>query len=203
MSLGQVTTGFLVGNVGAKLSTLMHSYPPTEVIFNPKRVDKEIINAIKNSVWAPRLMKLSPRKKFKCWRTFEIFENVRDALNLKKKSEVLKGFDLVINQFGKGKFSLSKSLGGLFNFLQYNKSLDLFLDNFNLDFFEEQGSIGKNMIIDATTLENLEILSHVTHDAGKGNICLFDSLNKCVSSPGKRLLRKWIASPLLDPVQIS
>lgn len=204
MTVGQVVTGFMFGDVYSKLTNLMHIYPPCEVIYNPKRVDKEIVNSIEKSVWAPKMLKFSSKKKNNSlWSSMNIFEDVMGMFQLKNRKSLIQEFKEVLNQFGDGKFTLSKSLGGLFNFLYAIKNVESLIDNFNLQFFDESTTGGKNMIIDSTTLENLEILEHHHHDANKGNICLFNNLNRCSSNPGKRLLRKWVASPLLDPVQIS
>lgn len=50
MSIGKVTTGLLIGNLESKISNLMHQFPPTEVIFDSKRVSKSILNSLKNSI---------------------------------------------------------------------------------------------------------------------------------------------------------
>lgn len=52
------------------------------------------------------------------------------------------------------------------------------------------------MYIDPAAIENLEL-------AGNGGTSLFESLNGCKTSMGRRRLREWILHPLLDPEEIS
>ena len=69
MSIGKVTTGLLIGNLESKISNLMHQFPPTEVIFDSKRVSKSILNSLKNSIWQPNMYKQSSVKKKNMWST--------------------------------------------------------------------------------------------------------------------------------------
>ena len=59
------------------------------------------------------------------------------------------------------------------------------------------------MIIDASTLENLEILETQHTNQNGVNVCLFDKLDHCSTASGRRLLRQWVANPLIDPMTIS
>ena len=53
MSLGKVVTGFIFGEISSKVQNLLHFYPPTEVVFDPKRIDSSLVNDIQRSVWNP------------------------------------------------------------------------------------------------------------------------------------------------------
>ncbi|MDO9508212.1 MAG: DNA mismatch repair protein MutS [Thermovirgaceae bacterium] len=53
-----------------------------------------------------------------------------------------------------------------------------------------------SMQIDPAAIENLELV-------GDGGTSLFDALNRCRTSMGKRRLREWLLHPLLDPEEIS
>ena len=52
------------------------------------------------------------------------------------------------------------------------------------------------MILDSTTLRNLEIFRNLIDGSRKGT--LFEVLDKTVTAMGSRLLKKWIERPLLD-----
>ena len=63
-------------------------------------------------------------------------------------------------------------------------------------------SSGKAMVLYGNTLRNLDILP--SHDAS-GNVSsfsLFHAINRTCSPFGKRLLRQWLCSPLVDPEDI-
>ena len=53
-----------------------------------------------------------------------------------------------------------------------------------------------SMYIDPAAIENLEL-------TGTGGTSLFESLNGCKTSMGRRRLREWLLHPLLDPEEIS
>lgn len=57
-------------------------------------------------------------------------------------------------------------------------------------------SISDYMILDSTTLRNLEVMNNI-HD-GSTTGTLFEMMNKTITSMGSRLLQKWIQQPLLD-----
>ena len=59
------------------------------------------------------------------------------------------------------------------------------------------------MVIDASTLENLEILERLHTNINSVNVCLFDKLDHCSTGSGRRMLRQWVSNPLIDPVLIS
>lgn len=57
----------------------------------------------------------------------------------------------------------------------------------------------KYLVLDATALKNLEVLQTTEGDI---QCTLYATLNKCVTSMGKRSLRQWICSPLYRPSEI-
>lgn len=56
------------------------------------------------------------------------------------------------------------------------------------------------MILDSTTLRNLEIIRNLRDNTNKGT--LFETLNKTCTSMGTRSLKKWIQQPLLEKKKI-
>lgn len=61
-------------------------------------------------------------------------------------------------------------------------------------------SDSKHLILDQTTLRNLELTSTL---AGEYEGSLLSKLNKCRTAMGRRLLREWILQPLLDTESIA
>ena len=63
--------------------------------------------------------------------------------------------------------------------------------------FKLQTYIGKNyMILDTTTLKNLEIFRNLVDGSERGS--LLEVLDKTKTSMGRRLLKKWIQRPLIN-----
>ena len=94
-------------------------------------------------------------------------------------------------------------MGGFFNYLDTNKLLEQFALTLQLEFFDSERISQKSMVIDASTLENLEILETSHSNLNSVNVCLFENLDFCQTGSGRRNLRQWVSNPLIDPVQIS
>ncbi len=58
-----------------------------------------------------------------------------------------------------------------------------------------------NMVLDAITLRNLEILENIRTRQGKNS--LYDLLNEVKTPMGSRTLRSWVISPLIDRNEIN
>jgi len=61
-------------------------------------------------------------------------------------------------------------------------------------------SISDTMVLDATTLRNLELVRNIRDGSTKGT--LLEVLDNCTSAMGSRLMRRWLLEPLLDPEAI-
>ncbi len=66
----------------------------------------------------------------------------------------------------------------------------------NIDFKIQKYSREKYMILDTTTLRNLEIFKNMVDGSRRGT--LIEVLDKTVTPMGKRLLKRWLQRPLLD-----
>ena len=81
------------------------------------------------------------------------------------------------------------------------KQFSVFLPSeFNVRSATEFPKPGQKLVLDNTAIANLEILR--TND-GKYEGSLLSIIDKCVTAPGKRLLRKWLCSPLTEPSLIN
>jgi len=56
------------------------------------------------------------------------------------------------------------------------------------------------LVLDSTTLRNLEILEPLHRDAPR-NTSLYGALNRTVTPMGARLLRNWLTQPLVEPIR--
>ncbi len=61
-------------------------------------------------------------------------------------------------------------------------------------------SSGEAMLLDSTTLRNLELLKNMRDGSLRGT--LLSILDKTVTAMGARLLKQWLKEPLLDPEKI-
>ncbi len=66
----------------------------------------------------------------------------------------------------------------------------------NIDFKIQKYFREKYMILDTTTLRNLEIFKNLVDGSRRGT--LIEVLDKTVTPMGKRLLKRWLQRPLLD-----
>ena len=101
-----------------------------------------------------------------------------------------------LNGFGlQGKTVGIRAAGALLQYIKENSFTTLQILNrlqtYNLDEF---------MLLDASTQRNLEIIETLS---GELNGSLLGLIDKTVTPMGKRLLRRWINQPLLDPDKIN
>ena len=68
----------------------------------------------------------------------------------------------------------------------------------NLRSLQEYRSV-RTLLLDPATLRNLEIFNSIR---GTRAGSLFESINRCCTSAGARLLERWLASPTLDAIEI-
>lgn len=67
-------------------------------------------------------------------------------------------------------------------------------------------NINTNMILDSATQEGLEIFSNTPEEGENDQFefkCLADLLDNTATPFGRRLMRKWLSSPLIDHSQIN
>lgn len=98
---------------------------------------------------------------------------------------------------------LLSCFGGL---LYYLRTLKLDKDLISLSNFSDYQSYNREdnaklpMILDGQSLQNLEVF--VNNEGGTDGT-LFKLINRCITPFGKRLLKSWIMSPLMDSKQIN
>jgi DNA mismatch repair protein MutS len=61
-------------------------------------------------------------------------------------------------------------------------------------------SMSEHMLLDATTLRNLEVFQNIRNKSAKGT--LLEVLDKTQTSMGGRMMRKWLKEPLIDKKRI-
>jgi len=88
-----------------------------------------------------------------------------------------------------------RAIGGLLSYITETQKTDLFHIN-KLDYYTE----GKYMEMDIQTVRNLEIVSTMRTGEKKGSLLWV--LDKTKTPMGSRLMRSWVARPLLNPGMI-
>lgn len=190
VSIGTFLCGILEENVSINLMSLLHKYPPVEVVFDNRNLESEILKYLESSVWKPNMTSMNHAKK---WEEKNIFSDVMRVL---VKFEVGHEKISMMKKIIKGK-EINNSIIGAFNYLKQLYILDEFICNVNFEIFDPRNTTADYMLISPSTLETLEIL-----DNKNSPVSLYQSLNHCVSPPGKRELRNWIISPLLNHTKI-
>ncbi len=118
-----------------------------------------------------------------------------EAFNLDLARETLLEHFEVLSLEGLGcedKPLATTAAGAVLNYLQETQKKQLNYIN-HLGIY----SMSDNMILDATTLRNLELIRNIRDGSRKGT--LLDILDKTATAMGSRLLRKNIQQPLLQP----
>ena len=144
-------------------------YNPVECII-PEDFDEEFLNEIKKFV-----------------KTVHKIDN--DKFSLEKSAEILKQS---IPEF-EGLELESASIRACGAVLSYVKDA-LLLKNISLRL--QKYTTNEYMVLDSTTLRNLEIFRNLVDGTKKGT--LVEVLDKTVTAMGSRLLKKWLQRPLLD-----
>lgn len=163
-----------------KLFTEISRFRPAELIL-PKRLeeDKKLADEIREQG-----VLLSPLED-------EIFGQEVAEEQLKEHFKVVS-----LDGFGLNTLPLAmRASGAIIEYLKETQKNSLrYIETLNVY------SISETMILDSTTLRNLEIERNI-RDGGAKNT-LLDVLDKTVTPMGSRLIRKWLKNPLKDVVEI-
>jgi DNA mismatch repair protein MutS len=89
-----------------------------------------------------------------------------------------------------------KALSGILSYLDYTQMGNELKHIHKISYYNNS----KNMIIDASTIKNLDLIENQFD--GSLNGTLFEVLNQTITPMGERMLKKWILSPLIDKNKI-
>lgn len=177
----------------AALGALLMQVSPKEVIYNARVLSKDAQKALKKYSTGPAAPLLSPVQP---GADFIDPAEVKNFLDLKG---YFKGFcNKWDHTFDGANHDVALcALGSLVNHLE-RLMLDEALRNGDVLSYEVYKG---RLKMDGQTLVNLEIFNNNADGSQSGT--LYKYLDNCVSSPGKRLLRKWICQPLKDVEKIN
>ena len=172
----------------SSLVTLLHSTKPKEIVMERGRlskvalacIDKELGSKVRKTVLTPGTEYPDKAK------AIEYFEEAEFFPTKPVTGELASFWDneLVMSAFGAMAFYLRDS--------KQDKEL-LSMNNFGK---YDPAHGGAALVLDGTTLANLEILESATGRGAKGT--LLAHVNHAESAAGKRLLHDWICTPLRD-----
>ncbi len=144
-------------------------YNPVECII-PESLEGEIVEELKKLV---KIIHRVEDERFSFEKAFEVLSETLPEINLMELEDVS-----------------VKSCGAILSYVRDT----LLIKNMVLRL--QKYSSGDYMILDSTTLKNLEIFRNLIDGSRKGT--LIDVLDKTVTAMGSRLLKKWLQRPLLN-----
>ncbi|XP_014496504.1 DNA mismatch repair protein MSH7 [Vigna radiata var. radiata] len=171
------------------LGALLMQVSPKEVIYDSRGLSKEAQKALRKfSLIGSAALQFTPVQSI----TDSVNSEIRDLIHSKG---YFKGsshsLDHVLNNVIHREITLS-ALGGLIGHLD-RLMLDDVLQSGDLYSYQVYRGCVK---MDGPTMMNLELF--VNNEDGSKSGSLYNCLDKCVTSSGKRLLRNWICCPLVD-----
>lgn len=89
-----------------------------------------------------------------------------------------------------------KALSGILSYLDYTQMGNKLNHIHKISYYNNS----KNMIIDASTIRNLDLIENQFD--GSLNGTLFEVMNHTITPMGERMLKKWVLSPLIDKQKI-
>ncbi|XP_054156482.1 DNA mismatch repair protein Msh6-like [Oppia nitens] len=195
----------------SRLRTLLAHNPPVELVFDNKNISPKTKQLVENC--APNARKevrkefWSPKKTLQYLSDGNFFDgqlpqelnrmlDENDSLKQTPRSD----YELAIHSFGAIIEVLKESLVDeevlSMKLIQEYKPCDLNCDNKSTD---DNIKLPEHMILDSITIRNLDIFSN---SLGGTEGTLLEVLDFCSTYFGKRLLFKWMCSPLCDISQI-
>ncbi|XP_011791245.1 PREDICTED: DNA mismatch repair protein Msh6 isoform X1 [Colobus angolensis palliatus] len=210
----------------SRFRTLVAHYPPVQVLFEKGNLSKETKTILKSSLSSSLQEGLIPGSQF--WDASKTLRTLLEEGYFREKlsddigvtlPQVLKGMTSESDSIGltpgeKSELALS-ALGGC---IFYLKKCLIDQELLSMANFEEyipldsdivsttrSGAIFtkacQRMVLDAVTLNNLEIFLNGTNGSTEGT--LLERVDTCHTPFGKRLLKQWLCAPLCSPYAIN
>ncbi|KAM5293104.1 DNA mismatch repair protein Msh6 isoform 3-T3 [Ctenodactylus gundi] len=209
----------------SRLRTLVAHYPPVQVLFEKGNISAETKMVLKGTLAASLQEALLPGSQF--WDASKTLRTLLEEGYFTEKlgedsgerlPQVLKGMTSESDSVGltpgeKSEMALS-ALGGC---IFYLKKCLIDQELLSMANFEEYipldsdmvstrpgapfAKASTRMVLDAVTLNNLEIFLNGTNGSAEGT--LLERIDTCHTAFGKRLLKQWLCAPLCSPLAIN
>ncbi|XP_004590719.2 DNA mismatch repair protein Msh6 isoform X1 [Ochotona princeps] len=209
----------------SRLRTLVAHYPPVQVLFEKGNLSMETKSVLKGSLSSCLQEALIPGSQF--WDAGKTLRTLLEEGYFTEKVNVDSG--VMLPQVLKGMTSESDSIGltpgenselalsALGGCVFYLKKCLIDQELLSMCNFEEYIPLdsdvvstarpdaifkpSQRMVLDAVTLNNLEIFLNGTNGSTEGT--LLERIDSCCTPFGKRLLKHWLCAPLCNPYAIS
>ncbi len=174
----EITTGeFQLSEIEREeLETELEKFKPSEIIY-PEGTGEDVLKIVREVMGEVKGDKLEPYK----------FESDQGLYLLKKHVGVNSYQSYGIED----KLLAQKALSGALSYLEYT----LLGNKIHIQKISYY-AVSRNMIIDATTLRNLDVLVNQIDGTTRGT--LLSVLDKTVTPMGSRELKRWLSMPLRD-----
>uniref|UniRef100_A0A158P9A3 DNA_MISMATCH_REPAIR_2 domain-containing protein n=1 Tax=Angiostrongylus cantonensis TaxID=6313 RepID=A0A158P9A3_ANGCA len=212
-SVGKFFVGeFLDDDYSSYLRTLIANFTPAQVLFERGNLSahcKIILNGVLNSVQKEGLI---PKKQFLyAEETLKLLSNDKYlGVDFSTWPGTLRNMldqDSIVAKPNKNSMLAISALGAVLYYLQrclIDVDMITMRDFTRLEpvvhFSKEECSESTwsncQMILDGITLENLNLIPGDNRDLQAASLSLYSTLNKCQTSFGKRMLHRWICSPI-------
>ena len=177
--------------------TIINQIRPVEVIFDRENTQEELVNILKNAALCPIFSTVSPKD---CWgipmtlsAIMNYFgENSEEWPKIIIKARDDENNDLMMNAFGM-----------IINYLERHLIAEQTLPLGEYKEFDPKKSMVTTLVMDSQAIQHLEILEveKTTQKWREGS--LIDYLDRTTTLFGKRMLERWIWSPLTDTDKIN
>jgi len=191
----------------AKLRTMLAQFKPREVIWLKESLDAATVSALESDLNGSDL-RLEGLQRDRWWELDRATRQIQKAGYFSKKDELEPGrggkWPEVLKQVINEKNLAADAFAGLLGYLNHTLVDEQLMSQERFELYDvelrENGMRGLNMFLDGATLTNLEILE--TQD-GKLKGSLFHFIKHTQTAFGGRMLRMWLAKPLIDSERIS
>ncbi|CAI2371577.1 unnamed protein product [Moneuplotes crassus] len=181
----------------SQFRTLVNQIRPVEVIFDRENTREELINILKNAFLTPIFSTVTPKD---CWgipKTFSAIENYfgedpKDWPEVLAKAREDENSDLMVNSFGM-----------VVSFLERLLIAEETLPLGEYKEFDPKKNMVSSLVMDSQAIEHLEVMEVIETTSKRREGSLIDYLDRTVTSFGKRMLERWVCSPLTDPEKIN
>jgi DNA mismatch repair protein MSH6 len=180
-----------------KFETLIAQIRPRELLLEKGHISAKALRILKNNTGPSTIWTyLKPAKEF--W-TAEITEfELRGGAYFVDEEGIEKIPSVIADS--KGKELAISSYGAVVQYLQNLKIDKQIVTLGNVSWYDPIRK-ATSLVLDGQSLINLEIFANTVDGGPQGT--LFNTLNRCVTPFGKRMLKQWVCHPLADSARIN
>ncbi len=198
-----------------QLRSLLLRTTPVEIVYREKSLSKETVNMIKNMYWKPIVTSLPSTQPIGIesilYRIKKYITKNNDRLD--SNIEILRNLVTMAEESCSEESSSCPNywiLQGVYfaiEYLEYLYLADIVFQKcvFFLDYGNQNAHNNPKMILDGQSVHHLELLDvpYLSNNQNGGALSLFKYMDKTKSVFGRRMLKKWLLEPLMDPIQIN